>query len=59
MIVPIQEITLLDYFAGQALQGILANNPNQDPDNFILANEVAAAIAYEMAKAMIRERAEL
>jgi hypothetical protein len=58
MTVPIQKITLLDYFAGQALQGILANNPNQDSETFVIEAKVSAAIAYKMAQAMIWEREE-
>ena len=42
-------MTLLDYFAGHALGGLLA-----DPS--VIANEKAAAIAYKMALLMLEER---
>jgi hypothetical protein len=42
-------MTLLDYFAGQALTGLLA-----DPS--VYAEEKTAAIAYKMAGFMLAER---
>jgi hypothetical protein len=45
-----QGMTLRDYFAARALQGILANNA-ETPDNR------AAAWAYNAADAMMEERA--
>ena len=46
-------MTLLDYFAGQALAGMLVNDP---PDR---TYRLSAAMAYEMAIAMIAERERL
>jgi hypothetical protein len=43
-------MTLLDYFAGQALQGILAG-PDHGQDS-----EEIAIVAYGAAEAMIKER---
>jgi len=43
-------MSLLDYFAGQALAGILADHEfNSEPD-------IAAKVAYNYARAMIKER---
>lgn len=48
-------LTLRDYFAGQALAGIL----NFEPGSYEVADEIAAAAAkssYSIADAMLRER---
>jgi hypothetical protein len=46
-----QGMTLRDYFAGKAMQGMLANKWNQNYDSW-------AQHAYMMADAMITERAK-
>jgi hypothetical protein len=45
---PIQDITLLDFFAAAALTGLLANGDRK----------TAVATAMEMAKKMIQERSQ-
>lgn len=49
-------MTLRDYFAAKAMQGMLAN-PNQDYAPLtVKAQEAVVAGAYEMADAMIKAR---
>lgn len=49
-------MTLRDYFAAKAMQGMLAN-PNQDYAPLtVKAQEAVVAGAYEMADAMIKTR---
>ncbi len=51
-------MTLLDYFAGQALAGQLAANPDMPPNTSgDDAREVVSINAYLYAEAMLRERA--
>jgi hypothetical protein len=49
--VPHGGMTLRDWFAGQALAGMLAGNPTESPNE-----EWFAGIAYTMADAMLVER---
>ncbi len=49
-------MSLLDYFAAHALQGLLA--AHADPDVLVPAAEVMAAWAYNIAAAMLEERAK-
>lgn len=51
-------MTLRDYFAGQALQGIIASGIFVDPDGLFTGNAapVMAEAAYLLADAMIAER---
>lgn len=56
-----QGMTLRDWFAGMALQGILANNlidpsPDRNCTQDPLECDVAAEWAYEMADAMLKAR---
>ncbi len=44
-------MTLRDWFAGMALQGLLAGDSEQS-----ISNETAAKIAYDQADAMLKER---
>lgn len=46
-------MSLRDWFAGQVLAGVTANNLHEDATNAKLA-----AVAYEMADAMLAERAK-
>ena len=55
-----QGMTLLDYFAGRAMQGLLASpksplDGNDEPPAVIRASLIAN-LAYETAKAMLEER---
>lgn len=54
-------MTLLDYFAGQALAGLLAAPSDATSQNIGPSaradHELAASAAYLMARAMLRERA--
>ena len=52
-------MTLLDYFAGQALQGVLASNANPDSTGYSPdENKHAVRHAYEYAAEMLEERKE-
>ena len=44
-------MSLRDYFAAAALQGLLADNPNNEWGSFDYANN-----AYELADAMLEQR---
>ena len=44
-------MTLRDYFAAKAVQGICASGPSED-----WTNDQLAAEAYELADAMLKER---
>lgn len=46
-------MTLRDYFAAKAVQGICASGPSED-----WTNDQLAAEAYELADAMLKERAK-
>jgi hypothetical protein len=46
--------TLRDYFAGVALQGLIASN--SDPATELYQRDKAAEIAFEYADAMLKER---
>lgn len=48
---PNQGMTLRDYFAGQAMLGILTNNRLEDCDDFVVASN-----AYQMADFMLKAR---
>ena len=51
--IKIDDLELREYFAGQALAGIMANSH----DDFVLMNnEQIAQLSYRMADAMIKER---
>lgn len=54
-------MTLLDYFAGQALAGLLAAPSDATSQNIGPSaradHQLAASVAYLMARAMLRERA--
>ena len=56
---PSQGMTLRDYFAGKALQGILSNGMSQYIFNgkAIVDGETLAKCAYEFADTMLAERA--
>ena len=51
----VQHITLRDYFAGLAMQGIFASNATHDHDDVYIFDIVAEA-AYKVADAMLKER---
>jgi len=44
-------MTLRDYFAGQAMLGVLTNNRLEDCDDFVVASN-----AYQMADFMLKAR---
>ena len=50
----IDDFTLRDYFAGQALAGIMVANVEEDFDNN--PRETIAKICYEYADALIKQR---
>ena len=52
MTVPIQEITLRDYFAAQAMQAIIGRNDNR----FTTTLEFVGGKSYQYADAMIEAR---
>ena len=52
MTIPIQEITLRDYFAAQAMQAILARTDSR----FTTTLEFVAGKAYQYADAMLKAR---
>jgi len=56
------EMTLRDYFAGQALIGYFSNNHKNELSelgifDFVVYEDIAAHV-YEMAEAMLRERSK-
>lgn len=52
-------MSMRDWFAGQALGGILANSNTQcEPENQRALVNAATMLAYETADAMLRERAK-
>jgi hypothetical protein len=53
---PQSGMTLLDYFAGQALAGLLAFSPKGSRADDQYERGVAAEEAYDYAEAMVRER---
>ena len=52
-----QGMTLRDYFAAKALQGLLASHANQDAtDPYTFGSDCMARRAYQIADAMLAER---
>jgi len=51
-------MTLRDYFAGQALQGMYSNASFDDVIKRVLAVQVLAMVAYEQADAMMKARGD-
>lgn len=51
-------MTLRDYFAGQALAGIMANIHNLDKSDYLRmkGKEIVSAMSYQIADAMLAER---
>lgn len=49
-------MSLRDYFAGQALAGILANPNNETAGDFWLELEDAADVAYLYAESMLKRK---
>lgn len=54
---PMNGMSLRDYYAGQAMQGMLAS-PKVDILEAITEPEYAAKVSYKIADAMIKERGD-
>jgi hypothetical protein len=52
---PLQGMTLRDYFAGKAMEGILASNTEHEHEDAHIFDAIAEA-AYKMADAMLKAR---
>jgi hypothetical protein len=51
-------MTLRDYFAAKAMQGILVNSEANSPGAYLILCETVAQLAYSAADAMLVERSK-